>query len=83
LADFICVAKLKSRHLISVPYSFVKVSYAMRKAYRFRLLLTRNQVEEANKAVDKVSEWKMVQRVLQSIFPQSEAISINESTAKN
>jgi len=34
-------------------------------------LLTRNEVEEANKAVAKVLEWKMVQQVLQSIFPQN------------
>jgi len=30
-----------------------------RKAYQFRVLLIRNQVEEANKAVAKVLEWKM------------------------
>jgi len=33
-------------------------------------LLARNEVEE-NKAVAKVLEWKMVQQVLQSIFPQN------------
>jgi len=52
--DFICVAKLKSRHLISVQHGLVKVSYATRKAYQFWILPTRNQVEEANKAVAKV-----------------------------
>jgi len=35
-------------------HGLVKVSYATRKAYQFRLLLTRNQVEEATKAVAKV-----------------------------
>jgi len=35
-------------------------------------LLTKNEVEEAKKAVAKVLEWKMVQRVLQSIFLKME-----------
>jgi len=55
------VTKLKSCHLISVQHGIVKVSYVTRKAYQFRLLLTRNQVKEANKAVAKVLGWKMVQ----------------------
>jgi len=33
LADFICVAKLKSCHLILVQHGLVKVSYTTRKAY--------------------------------------------------
>jgi len=61
LADLIFIAKLKSRHLISAQHSLVKVSYVMRKAGP---LLTRNEVEEANKTVAKVLEWKMVQQVL-------------------
>jgi len=73
LADFIYIAKLKSCHLISAQHGLVKVSYTARKAYQFQLLLTRNQVEKANKAVAKVLELKMVQRVLQSIFPQNGA----------
>jgi len=44
------------------------VSYTTRKVYQFQLLLTRNQFEEANKAVAKVLEWKMVQQMLWSIF---------------
>jgi len=40
----------------SVQCGLVKVSYVTRKAYRFWLLLTRNQVEEANKTVAKVLE---------------------------
>jgi len=59
LADFICTAKLKSCHLISTQHGLVKESYAMRKAYQFWLLFTRNQVEEANKTVPKLVEWKM------------------------
>jgi len=39
-------------------YYLVKVSYAKRKAGP---LLTKNEAEEANKAVAKVLEWKMVQ----------------------
>jgi len=62
--DFICIAKLKPRHLISAQYGLVKVSYATRKTCQFQLLLTRNEVEEANKAVAKVLEWKMMQQVL-------------------
>jgi len=50
---FICVAKLKSRHLISAQHGLVKVSYTTIKAGP---LLTRNKVEEANKAVAKVLE---------------------------
>jgi len=73
LADFICAAKLKSLRLISVQHGLIKVSYVMRKTYQFQLLLTRNQFEEANKAVGKVLEWKMVQQVLHSIFPQNGA----------
>jgi len=46
-----------------MQYGLVKVSYTTRKAYRFWLLLTRNQVEGANKTVAKVLEWKMVQQV--------------------
>jgi len=44
-----------------VQHCLVKVSDATRKAYQFWLILTRNQVEEANKTVAKVLEWKMVQ----------------------
>jgi len=47
------VAKLKSCHLISVQHGLVK-AYATKKAYQFQLLLIRNQVGEANKAVAKV-----------------------------
>jgi len=61
LADFICVIKLKSHHLISAQHGLVKLSYKARKAHQ---LLTRNEVEEANKAVAKVLESKMMQRVL-------------------
>jgi len=32
LTDFICVAKLKSRNLISVQHGLVQVSYTTRKA---------------------------------------------------
>jgi len=35
-------------------------------------LLTRNEVEEANKAVAKVLEWKMVQQVPQVFFLKME-----------
>jgi len=50
-----------------VQHGLVKVSYVTRKAYQFLPL----QVEEANKAVAKVLEWKMVQQVLQSNFLQN------------
>jgi len=49
--------------MISAQHGLVKVSYATRKAYRFFFLFTRNKVEEANKTVAKVLEWKMVQGV--------------------
>jgi len=56
-----------------VQHGLVKVSYATRKACQFWLfILTRNEVEEANKKVVKVLEWKMVQPVLQSIFLKTE-----------
>jgi len=67
--DFICITKLKSRNLISVKHGPVKVSYTTRKAYQ---LLTRNQVEKADKAITKVLEWKIVQRVLRSFFLKME-----------
>jgi len=35
-------------------------------------LFTKNEVEEAIKALAKVLEWKMVQRVLRSIFLKME-----------
>ena len=44
--DFISITELKSCHLISAQHSPVKVSYVMRKTSP---LLTRNEVEEANK----------------------------------
>jgi len=37
LADFICVAKLKSHHLISAQHDLVKVFYVTRKAHQFWL----------------------------------------------
>jgi len=46
-----------------VQHDLVKESYTTRKAYQFQLLFTKNKVEEANKAVAKALEWKMVQRV--------------------
>jgi len=45
LADFISIAKLISRQLISAQHGLVKVSYTTRKV---GTLLTRNEVEEAN-----------------------------------
>jgi len=72
LADFISIAKLKSRHLISAQHELIKVSYSIRKPTNSSPLLTRNEVEEANKAVAKVLEWKMVQQVLQCIFLKME-----------
>jgi len=39
LVDFICVAKLKSHHLISVQHDLVKIFYVMRKAYQFQLFI--------------------------------------------
>jgi len=40
-----------------MQHDLVKVSYVTRKVWK----LLRNEVEEANKAVAKVLEWKMVQ----------------------
>jgi len=54
LAGFICVAKLKSCHLISAQHGLVEVCYTAKKDYQFQLLLIRNQVEEPSKAVAKV-----------------------------
>jgi len=39
-----------------------------RKAYQFQFLLASNQVEEANKAVAKVLEWKTLQGVSQQML---------------
>jgi len=41
-----------------VQHGLVRVSYTTRKAYQFQLYL---KVEEANKAVAKALEWKMMQ----------------------
>jgi len=45
--------------LILAQHGLVKVSYTMRKTNSGPLI--RNKVEEANKAVVKGLEWKMVQ----------------------
>jgi len=53
-------------HQIKImPFNFsatwpTKVSYVTRKPTNSSPVLARNQVEEANKAVDKVLEWKMM-----------------------
>jgi len=65
LADFVLRHQIKIMPLTSAQHSPIKVSYVTRKAYQFQpFTLTRNEIEEANKAVAKVLEWKMVQRVL-------------------
>jgi len=52
-----------------VQHGLVKVSYTTRKSYQFwPLILTRNEVEEANKAVAKVNGATSTAKY----FPQNE-----------
>jgi len=62
LISLILCCQIKTHHLVSAQHVLVKVSYMTRKACQFQpFILTKNEVEEANKTVAKALEWKMMQ----------------------